>query len=348
MSNNSNTNISIATTPIHQSPFAIDDSLESPYFDHDGDGVLALDSVRQNIADRYGIEPQNDGEDDSPPHPQHNAQFTIPPGKDIMLRKMFRHVWDCETPRPYQLEALYHLLFKDEIEMMYLIRKTGEGKSNVLLGMATLLKGITLSLVPLLGLGSDQSQKASSKTSFVGFESHHVDEYRNEVAEELMTQLEEYSSKDLEKSAILIYISPQLLQPTSKWYVLFAKLAQRGFLSSICIDEVHTAVQNYVSFRPEFKTAVESVNSLVKIAKRLGKRVPILAMSATFTTRQQKAFSNLIHRTPSIIIWGDMDKRSVGFHTVVAGNPMHALIKMMGEIPHFLCIPIRFGARRLV
>ena len=71
MSNCTNMNVSAVneddiniTTPIHQSPFAIDDSLESPYFDHDGDGVLALDSVRRNIADRFGVEPQpqNDGE----------------------------------------------------------------------------------------------------------------------------------------------------------------------------------------------------------------------------------------------------------------------------------------------
>jgi hypothetical protein len=39
--------------------------------------------------------------------------------------------------------------------MMYLIRKTGEGKSLVLQGMVSMLKGMTISLVLLLGLGSD-------------------------------------------------------------------------------------------------------------------------------------------------------------------------------------------------
>ena len=208
--------------------------------------------------------------------------------------------------------------------MMYLIRKTGEGKSEVLKGMATLMKGVTLSLVPLLGLGSDQSQKAS-ETEFIGFEAHHIDEYRDEMAADLMKDLEKYSSEHM--TSILLFVSPQTLQPTSKWYATFVMLAQRGHLSSICIDEVHAAVQNYVSFRPEFKTAVESVNTLVSIAKGIGKRVPILAMSATFTIPQQKAFNNLIHRTPSMIIWGDMNKRNIGFHTIVAGNPMLSLIK---------------------
>ena len=248
----------------------------------------------------------------------------IPPGKEIAIRRMLERVWECDSPRSYQLEALYHLLFKKEMEMMYLIRKTGEGKSLVLLGMATLMKGVTLSMVPLLGLGSDQSQKAS-ETSFIGFEAHHIDEYRDEVADKLMSQLKKYSSE--QKTAILLYISPQLLQPTSKWYSVFETLARRGDLSAVCIDEVHAAVQNYVSFRPEFKSAVESLNSLVSIAKAAGKRVPILAMSATFTIPQQRAFNKLIQRKPSMVIWGDMDKRNVGFHTVVAGNPMQSLIK---------------------
>ena len=156
-------------------------------------------------------------------------------------------------------------------------------------------------------------------TSFIGFESHHIDEYRGEVADRLMKRLEGYSSEH--KTSFLLFISPQMLQSTSKWYKLFDSLARRKLLSAICIDEVHTAVQNYVSFRPEFKTAVEAVNSLVSTAKGLGKRVPILAMSATFTTGQQKAFNNLIHRSPSIVIWGDMDKRNIAFHTIVSGNP---------------------------
>jgi len=57
-------------------------------------------------------------------------------------------------PLAVQVEAIFHLVYLN-INMMYLIRKTGEGKSLVLQGMVAMLKGMTISLVLLLGLGSD-------------------------------------------------------------------------------------------------------------------------------------------------------------------------------------------------
>jgi superfamily II DNA helicase RecQ len=89
---------------------------------------------------------------DYPPVPvdQYNA---------ILL--MLSAVWKIENPREYQIKAIFYLVFL-RVRMLYLIRKTGEGKSLVLLGTATMLRGVTICLVPLLGLGSSQASKSRS------------------------------------------------------------------------------------------------------------------------------------------------------------------------------------------
>jgi hypothetical protein len=78
--------------------------------------------------------------------------------------------------------------------MMYLIRKTGEGKSLVMQGMASMLKGITVSVVPLLGLGSDQADKCNVDS--VAVEAYHIDEFRGSHADLLRMHLQKYTREE--------------------------------------------------------------------------------------------------------------------------------------------------------
>jgi superfamily II DNA helicase RecQ len=68
-------------------------------------------------------------------------------------------VWGILSPREFQVRAIGQLVFHPKT-CLYLIRKTGEGKSVVVLTSATPLRGITLVVVSLLGLGCDQVAKA--------------------------------------------------------------------------------------------------------------------------------------------------------------------------------------------
>ena len=54
--------------------------------------------------------------------------------------------------------------------------------------------------------------------------------------------------------------------------------------------------------------------------------VPILAMSATFTISDQASFNKLIRRQPTMVFWGDMNRRNITFNVQVAGNPTHLLM----------------------
>ncbi len=70
--------------------------------------------------------------------------------------------------------------------MMYLIRKTGEGKSLVVQGMASMMKGVTVVMVRLIGLGTDQDEKCNDANA-MEVESYHLDEYRHANATNLRT-----------------------------------------------------------------------------------------------------------------------------------------------------------------
>ena len=83
--------------------------------------------------------------------------------------------WDIDSPHDFQVVAINQGNFNDDT-VMYLISKTGSGKSAVPLTIATLRHGITIVLVPLLGLGSDQVKKASRVDKCI--HAYHVDEHR--------------------------------------------------------------------------------------------------------------------------------------------------------------------------
>ena len=197
--------------------------------------------------------------------------IVIPDYVSLAIKKELLATWGCVTPRPYQVEAIFHLVYR-KVDMVYLIRKTGEGKSLVLQGMASMLKGVTISLVPLLGLGSDQQEKCSKSSDAV--EAYHLDEFRGSHAKLLIRHLRLYTRE--EKTTIILFVSPQQMQRNSNWYAVLRDLATRGCISAVCIDEVHSSVQNYESFRPEFKSAMDFVPSAGRNISQLDHQISLL------------------------------------------------------------------------
>ena len=67
----------------------------------------------------------------------------INPFTATSVRDLLCDGWDIEQPHDYQLDAIFQIAYC-KIEMMYIIRKCGEGKSPILYGVATVLSGITI------------------------------------------------------------------------------------------------------------------------------------------------------------------------------------------------------------
>ena len=105
-----------------------------------------------------------------------------PPSIYEAITQMIRDGLGFPSPRQYQVDVLFHLAFPlshlvfRKIRLMYLIWKTGDGKSLVIMGLALALDGIIVAMGPLHGLGTDQANKSKRPSS--GLEAYHVDEFR--------------------------------------------------------------------------------------------------------------------------------------------------------------------------
>jgi hypothetical protein len=75
----------------------------------------------------------------------------------------------------FQIKAIHQAAFFQE-QMVYVCTKTGFGKLAIPLTAGSLLSRVIITLVPLVGLGSDQVSKSSNDASYI--EVYHIDEHR--------------------------------------------------------------------------------------------------------------------------------------------------------------------------
>ena len=167
--------------------------------------------------------------------------------------------------------------------LLYIIAKTGSGKSAIPLTTGTLTSGVIITLVPLIGLGSDQVAKSRNANHYI--EAYHLDEQNNESARELSKRLNTMHQTEANHCTIFLYLSPWALQLDLLWLKLLEKIAKRGYLRLICIDEAHSIEQDGRSFRPEFVSAAQNLMMLHNI---MPTKCSIVCMSATFRMSNQK------------------------------------------------------------
>ncbi len=119
---------------------------------------------------------------------------SIPPssieGIDDRYERWIRLVlwddWGIQFPHEWQIHAIHDIVFSNDTST-FLIAKTGSGKSAVPLTVGSLLTGVTLTMVPLVGLGSDQVNKCSNDGNFI--KGYHLDEHRGGDAQRLTKRL---------------------------------------------------------------------------------------------------------------------------------------------------------------
>jgi hypothetical protein len=65
--------------------------------------------------------------------------------------------WVIHSPHPWQIRAIHNIAFNCD-QIVYQIAKMGSGKSAILLTVGSLQRGVTLLVVPLVGLDSNQKE----------------------------------------------------------------------------------------------------------------------------------------------------------------------------------------------
>ncbi|KAL7535523.1 hypothetical protein ACHAXR_006542 [Thalassiosira sp. AJA248-18] len=187
-----------------------------------------------------------------------------------------------------------------------------------------MLRGVTIVMVPLIGLGSDQVNKSFRLKE--GVEAYHVDENRGEdfilLAQRLLSMKTDGGRTP---NSIILYCSPQSLSPTGTFSHVLKKLASRNLITSVFVDEAHSIHRdgfNGSNFRPEFDAAFTNLMSVVNSQQR---NANVAIMSATLRQDYQDTIQKLSKRKPTVISWGKMDRRNISFAVNVFGQPSSAI-----------------------
>ena len=214
--------------------------------------------------------------DDLPSSPPLIQISSITTERIDTIEEATAEVFQIPKVRPYQIESMHHLAFSKTQTILHLIRHTADGKSLVPM-LTGLLRGrVSLVVVPLIGLGSDQVSKATQEQC--GVYAYHADEHKGPAATLLRQRILSMGNVEMRNSTILVYISPQSFIK-KEWFQFFTTLSKQHNISSLTVDEAHTVEQCGRSFRPEFYTAVHHIGRLLRESN-----IPILLlfMSATF------------------------------------------------------------------
>ena len=115
--------------------------------------------------------------------------------------------WGILYPHKFQLRAIHNIAFKHD-QLVYLIAKMGSGKSAIPLTIAFLQMGVMLTLVPLVGLGSNQISKGPNSDTLN--KAYHLDKHRGVNCVALRARLNSLTLHKANHVSILLYASPHL------------------------------------------------------------------------------------------------------------------------------------------
>ena len=195
---------------------------------------------------------------------------------EMWIRQCMKDDWGIQYPHEFQIHAIHHIAFQRD-QILYIVAKTGSSKSTIPLTIGSLQTGVTCSMVPLVGLGSDQVNNSRNSTNLI--EAYHLDENRGVDGYALRRRLLSLNPREVNRVSIFLYATPQSLKEGTFWYMCLFQLALMNLMRLICIDEAHTVAQDGRNFRSEFHSAVTTLQNLYEVQQTKCNKI---AMSAYF------------------------------------------------------------------
>ncbi len=141
--------------------------------------------------------------------------IVIDPVNKRWIRQAMFDDWGIHSPHEFQLRASHHIAFQHD-QLLYIIAKTGLGKSTIPLTIGLLQTEVTLSMVPLVGLGSDQINKCYNNDNLI--EAYHLNKHRGIDSKALIDCLRSLNEQEANHVSIFLYALPQSLQVGTFWY----------------------------------------------------------------------------------------------------------------------------------
>jgi superfamily II DNA helicase RecQ len=183
-----------------------------------------------------------------------------------VINRACSEIFSIDNTREFQVTATHYLSYHNNA-FLSMIRRTADGKSLVPLCTAVLRRKVTLIMVPLHGLGSDQVDKSTLREHNIN--AYYIDQHTRENEELLRERLEGLTMDEAKDSCTILFVSPQKLAPDSAWFALFESMAKRDLFSLFCIDEAHAVHQDGRAFRTQFNDAVAGIKRLHSLQSSL-------------------------------------------------------------------------------
>lgn len=237
-----------------------------------------------------------------------------PPSQEerATIRLMLRQAWGVNNPREFQIRAIHCLVFARglHIPRLGLLHRTSEGKSLVIVGAATMLRGITLVIEPLVAISADQVTNVSA---FSSPRARVYEFYLDSMSEDHVREFGRFLLRleKCERHSILLYASPDVIKPGSLWHKCIINAKRQKIMSLIANDETQTVYYDGCCFRPSFQDLGSN------LYHDLWGEIPMLFASATMNAVCQ-AFVEKHLRPPgssdplfSHCYWGHMRRREI-------------------------------------
>jgi len=228
-----------------------------------------------------------------------------------LLSEHLQRVFGYDEFRPHQEEAIRAAL---EGRDTLVVMPTGAGKSLTFQLPAAIDRGTTLVVSPLIALMRDQVLALLERTTFaemgVAFLNSSQDAGQQR---DVLSLLRAGKLK-------LLYVAPERLRSNG-----FLETLREVKIERLVVDEAHCISEWGHDFRPDY-LAIGGVLQL------LG-RPPVMAVTATATTRVQDSIAaNLKMRDPQIVI-GGFNRPNLHFSVVRCKNENERSGKLSGALP---------------
>ncbi len=230
------------------------------------------------------------------------------------LHEQLERVFGYTEFRPHQEEAVRAAL---EGRDVLVVMPTGAGKSLTFQLPAAINEGTTIVISPLIALMRDQVYALLDRTSF------------KELGVAFLNSSQDSSEQSMVMSLLrggklkLLYVAPERLKSSGFVDVLRSIKVER-----LVVDEAHCISEWGHDFRPDY-LAIGSV------LDEIG-RPPVMAVTATATTRVQESIAhNLAMSDPQIIV-GGFNRPNLHFGVVRCKNELERSNKLYSALPKLL------------